>query len=252
MTNSYLQSLLSVHRAPTGPSGPGERVRRDLQRVIVGWAGQQLLGLSVSGSYAKQTAIRGGTDVDLFASLRADTSSSLKDIYLSLAAYLPRWGYTVRQQNVSLGITHQGLKVDITPGRRQTGAVDDHSLYVRRLDTWMQTNVATHVRVVGGSGYTDAIVLLKRWRECQQLEFLSFALELAALRGLSEQPAGNLETQLVVALTFFRDQIRSCQLLDPANSNNNLADELTSNERLRIANAAARTLAATTWQEVIW
>src|SRR5215213_7921949 len=114
--NQYLQYVLSKSRAPTGAYGPGERVRRGLYSTISSWATSQLSAVDISGSYAKGTAIVGGTDVDLFISLKADTQPTLKEIYHSLGKHLERQGYTVRQQNVSLGITYQGLKVDLTPG----------------------------------------------------------------------------------------------------------------------------------------
>lgn len=226
--DGYLQQVVLRYRAPTGASGPGELVRRGLQPLISSWAGVQLTELKLSGSYAKDTATRGGTDVDLFVSLRADTSGTLRQLYDSLANYLEASGYAVRRQNVSLGITHQGLQVDLTPGRRHNAWTTDHSLYVRRLDTWKQTNVDTHVRVVSSSGWTAVMVLLKRWRDCHQLAFLSFALELAVLRALEGTWGLGLADQSVRVLTHLRDNITSCQLIDPANSNNNLAEvELT-------------------------
>ncbi|MGY1651778.1 hypothetical protein [Geodermatophilus sp. SYSU D01119] len=250
--DGYLQQLLVRYRAPTGLTGPGERVRSGLYPLISRWAGPQLSELKLSGSYAKDTAVRGATDVDLFVGLRSDTTGTLRQLYESLALYLERSGYSVRRQNVSLGIVYQGLKVDITPGRRQDAWGSDHSLYVRRLDTWRQTNVDTHVRVIGRSGYTPIMVLLKRWRDCHGLAFLSFAVELAVLRSLQSPWGLGLADQTARSLTFLRDNITTCQLIDPANSNNDVAGELTRDERLAIASRARQSLLASNWGEVIW
>jgi hypothetical protein len=51
------------------------------------WAGPYLLGIGVSGSYAKGIAIRLGTDVDLFVSVSPAVGRSVKDLYWEL--FLP-------------------------------------------------------------------------------------------------------------------------------------------------------------------
>lgn len=249
---SYLQGILAANRAPTGVWGPGPRVRDTLLPLIQQWAGAQLGDLKLSGSYAKGTAVAGGTDVDLFIALRPTTTETLREIYESLATYLTGAGYSVRRQNVSLGITHSGLKIDMTPGKQQSSWTTDHSIYVRRLDSWMQTNVDKHVQVVSTSGQTDLMVLAKRWRQCHSLDFLSFAIELAALRATASQWGQSLETRMLALLSWLQNNINSCALLDPANSNNNLADELTHSEKRAIATAASHGVAARTWGEVVW
>src|SRR5262245_3633910 len=102
--DAYLNSVLARITAPTGTFGPGQRVGAVLHPTIRSWAGGQLLDVTLSGSYAKNTAITGGTDVDLFISLKSDTQQTLGAIYQSLAQHMVNAGYTVRQQNVSIGI----------------------------------------------------------------------------------------------------------------------------------------------------
>lgn len=198
----YLQQLLRRITAPTGPYGPGPRTRDALYPLISRWATTQLADVKLSGSYAKGTAVVGGTDVDLFISLKANTSQTLKEIYNSLATHLTAAGYSVRRQNVSIGITSGALKVDLTPGKKQDEYSGDHSLWVSRRNTWQKTNVDTHVAVIGGSGHTDTIRLVKRWRQIHNLEFLSFALELAVLRALSGRYFGGPASRLWACFEF--------------------------------------------------
>ncbi|WP_312322043.1 nucleotidyltransferase domain-containing protein [Soonwooa sp.] len=79
------------------------------------WAGQQLSSLKQSGSSAKGTALKGIADFDIFISLKSDTTETLKEIYNKLDTTLKNAGWATRRQNVSMGITHNNLKIDLVP-----------------------------------------------------------------------------------------------------------------------------------------
>src|ERR1700730_5652155 len=99
----YLQTLLtreSVNVA-TGILSPAWTVQATIHPVISEWAGNQLLGVSPSGSFAKGTANRSGTDVDLFISLSETTTQTLKEIYAKLFQRMNERGYNPERQNVS-------------------------------------------------------------------------------------------------------------------------------------------------------
>lgn len=249
--DQYLQQVLGRVTAPTGTLGPGATVREALRPVVQRWATAQLVELKLSGSYAKGTAIRGGTDVDLFISLKADTSQTLQEIYNSLANHLTGEGYAPRKQNVSIGITYSSWQVDLTPGKQQQLWSSDHSLWVSRQRTWQKTNVDTHIQIVGGSRHTDVIRLLKRWRQVHSLELPSFALELAVLRAMQGRWDVGLAARFNLVLDFLRDHITTAALLDPANTNNNVADELTVNEKATISQKARQSRAEQYWEQVV-
>ncbi len=250
--DEYLQRILAAITAAKGALGPGPTVRDALRPLIQRWAGTQLNELKLSGSYVKGTAIVGGTDVDLFISLKSDTTNPLREIYDSLASHMSASGYTVRRQNVSIGITQGTWSVDLTPGKQQQPASAYHSIWVSRQSTWQQTNVDLHVKTVGGSGQTDLIRLMKRWRQVHSLEFPSFALELAVLRAMQENWQMGIAARVLAALEFFRDRIATVALTDPANTNNNVADELTVAEKATISRQARASRAAETWAQTIW
>ena len=83
-----------------------------LKRIIAEWAGTCLCETKLSGSRAKGTAIDIATDLDLFISLTSTTTNSLEEIYDSLYQRLVNKGIAARKQNVSIGITYNGYKVD--------------------------------------------------------------------------------------------------------------------------------------------
>jgi hypothetical protein len=249
--DEYLRGVLARITAPTGPSGPGPTVRTALLPTLQQWAGSQLVDVLLSGSYAKGTAIVGGTDVDLFVSLREDTTQTLKEVYDSLLARLQSVGYTAKRQNVSVGITHGKYKVDVVPGKRQNGWSDDHSIWVNRQNTWQKTNVNKHIANVQASGRSDVVRLMKRWKQKHNVDMPSFALELATLKAQTRSFAQGLDNQVWAALTFLRDKLTTAVLLDPANSNNDVADEMTSAEKSAVARAAGASMGQSSWGDII-
>ncbi len=175
--DEYVLSVIARYQVSTGPGSAVARAGQSLYPIIQQWANQNLLRVTYSGSYAKGTAILGGTDVDLFISLSHQTSENLRDIYLKLVRFLTARGFSPRQQNVSVGVLISGISVDLVPGKKQSGASSDHSLYRRKANTWTQTNVATHISLVQNSGRLDEIRALKIWRQLHGLDFPSIYLE---------------------------------------------------------------------------
>jgi hypothetical protein len=57
---------------------------------------------------------------------------------------------------------------------------------------------------------------------------------------------------MVAVLNFLATEFEARRLLDPANSNNIVSDELTREEKASIRRAAQRSLAADNWGTVVW
>src|SRR5713226_7731782 len=125
--DDYLQSILAREAVDTGPFSPVRGVLQQIQPIIADWASTQLLDVSPSGSFAKGTANHSGTDIDLFISLKENTTQTLKEIYESLFKRMTDRGYSPRRQNVSIHIRVNGYEVDLVPAKRQTSFGDDHS-----------------------------------------------------------------------------------------------------------------------------
>src|SRR5688572_23746233 len=150
------------------------------------WASRYLNSIGPSGSFAKGTGVAGTTDLDVFISLRNDVPANLQEIYESLYSWSAKQNWIPRRQNVSIGISWLGTKVDLVPGKKQANPTTDHSIWRNKQSTWRQTNVETHIARVRGSGRVNEIRALKIWRRSQGLDFPSFYLELTvidALRG---------------------------------------------------------------------
>lgn len=134
--DQYVESVLAKYQVPRAPTSPTER----LGAIVVGplrtWAGQQLNALEYSGSYATETGVHGVSDVDVFISLKADTTNTLKEIYDSLYSLAQTQGWSPRQQNVSVGVTVNSTRSDLVPGKVQAGYQNYHSLGLRKRDSW--------------------------------------------------------------------------------------------------------------------
>jgi hypothetical protein len=159
--DKYVESVLAKHQVPRGPTSPAERLGSAVAGPLRTRAGKQLNALEYSGSYAKETGVHGISDVDVFVFLKADTTNALKDIYDGLYSLAQKQGWSPRRQNVSVGVTVNGTRGDLVPGKVQTGYQNCHSLYLRKRGSWMQTNVALHVDTVRNSGRLREIRAVK-------------------------------------------------------------------------------------------
>lgn len=249
--DGYLQAILQREAVDTGLYSPVRGVQTTIEPIIREWAGSQLAAIGPSGSFAKGTANRSGTDIDLFISLASSTTNTLKEIYESLFTKVAQKGYNPRRQNVSINIRVNGYSVDLVPGKRQDGWGEDHSLYRRKADTWTKTNVSTHINHVRKAGRLDESRIVKLWRDQRKLDFPSFYLELTAINALSGQYPGTLSENVWKVFAYLRDSFANARIVDPANTNNIISDDLTAAERARITAAADKTRQAKNWSEIV-
>lgn len=249
--DDYLNRILQREAVDTGPFSPVRSVQGALQPIIQQWAGNRLAGMTPSGSFAKGTGNRSGTDIDLFISLTSETTETLKQIYEGLFTKMTQTGYTPKRQNVSINIRVGGFDVDLVPAKRQGYFGDDHSLFRRKADTWTKTNVTTHINHVRQAGRTNETRVLKLWRNQKGLDFPSFYLELAVINALSGQLFGTLADNVWKVFPYLRDTFPNARVVDPANTNNIISDDLTDAERAKIKAAAGVALQAKTWGEIV-
>ncbi len=223
-----------------------------VKRALISWAGPKLSSLKQSGSSAKGTALKGIADFDIFISLKAETKKSLKDIFDNLDTAIKEAGWVTRRQNVSIGITHKNLKIDLVPGKIQPGYQNYHSIYSSKKNTWMQTNVDLHITKVKNSNRVNEIILTKIWRHIHGLDFPSIYLELTVLDALYNKPKNDLAKNFLTVLIYLRDKFYESSVTDPSNTNNKVSDMLYKYEKEAIAKQAKTSLEKKTWAEIIW
>ena len=252
--NRYVDEIVRKYVVEKGPGTAvyqaGERLRGLIQR----WYDARLVRVHNSGSFAKGTSIRGGTDLDLFISLKPRSGKSLNKMFEGLHQYAHQEGLKPRRQNVSIGVEVNGVKVDLVPARKHSDK-SDHSLYFNRRQGWTKTNVDKHIALVRRSGKSATIRAAKIWRSNRGLHFPSFYLELAVLRALKgREPQGTAE-ELKRALEFLAADLARAEFVDPANGTNIISSDLSPGEKQEIARQAGATLDRvrnSQWERVVW
>lgn len=247
--NSYLLDIL--HKYAVNVTG-AEAAGNSIYPVIQQWGNSYLVKTEFSGSLSKGTGISIGTDADIFISVSSTTPGTLADLYGTLYTAVSQAGYVARKQNVSIGITVNGYKIDLVPGRRQSQYGNDHSLYKNKTGSWAQTNIYTHINYVKSSNRINEIKLAKIWRQLHNLDFPSFYLEMAVIDALKYSTVGDLPNNLLKVLDFFRDNITLTRYVDPANTNNIISDDLNATEKMTISNQAMLSRNQKTWGGIVW
>jgi hypothetical protein len=250
--NEYVSQILNRYAVPRGNTSLSERNASAIAPSIRQWAGMWFSDLSFSGSYAKGTGVLGTTDIDLFISLKSDTPNNLKDIYDGLYKFATNQYWSPRRQNVSIGITYNGSKIDLVPARIQSGYQNYHSLYRSKKDSWTQTNVSLQIDKVRNSGRVNEIRAVKIWRNLHSLDFPSFFLELMVIDALYQRSTTTLAENVIAALRYISNSIQSTRIVDPSNTNNVISEDLSASEKAVIASQASRSCQEQYWERIIW
>jgi hypothetical protein len=250
--DAYLRAILRREAVDTSPASLLRQVEATLWPIIWNWANGHLLNVAPSGSFSKGTANASGTDIDLFISVSPNVAETLREVYEKLDQALKNAGYVTRRQNVSINIMVGSVSVDLVPAKRQNWWIEDHSLYRRKVDSWTKTNVAAHALHVAHSGRIEEIRILKLWRDQLGLDWPSFYLELTVIRALGFlSPYGDLAANVSKVFDFLRDEFPWARIVDPANSNNIISEDLTSAEKLKISAAGARARTTLYWRDIV-
>jgi hypothetical protein len=251
--NQYLNQLILKHHVDTGPQSLARQMRGAFLPLLQQWAGQYLISVEPSGSFAKGTAVRTGTDIDLFISLHPSTPDTLESIHVTLMKALRSAGLTPKPQTVSIGVRSRDNRfdVDLVPAKMREDFNGDHSLYHRKSGTVRKTNIERHISTVAGSGRLNEIKVLKLWCNQQGLEFPSFYLELATIEALAGRSYGQLADNVWHTFSYLRDTFPNARSPDPAVPSNAVSDDLTMAGRLVVKRAAEKALSSRDWSQII-
>jgi hypothetical protein len=158
----------------------------------------------------------------------------------------------VNPKTVAFELPFQGgFHIDVVPGRAIDNSFKYANLYRSDKDSSLQTSIKVHIDTVRNSGRSDIIRLMKLWRKRKNVPFKkSLALELITIDGCAGKATNNLEGQLLAALRHVKDNIMNIRLVDPANTNNILSDEISIIDKLLIQNAAKAAIDAQYWSQV--
>lgn len=166
-----------------------------------------------------------------------------------------------RKQNVSIGIKINDLKIDITPGIKQSKNTNYYSIYKSKSDSWTQTNIALHNQQISESGRTSEIKLLKIWRELHNLEFPSIYLEYLLKNEVLLNKVKSNNNPRYLGENFFysltelaKDTCNSlyARVIDPSNSNNIFSELINSQAKQKIIQQAKNSINASHWYDIVY
>jgi hypothetical protein len=250
--DEYILSILKKYEVPRGPESPAEQAASRIAPKIQRWAGGWLASLSPSGSYAKQTGVHGVTDMDLFISLKPEMPGTIKKIYDELFTLAALHGWNPRRQNVSIGVSIHGVNLDLIPGRGQAGYENSHDLYWLKSDSLRQTDVNLHVDTVVKSHRLREIQAIKIWRHIHQLDWPSLYLDFFVINALTGRNTDSLAHNVLHVLDSIGEAFETTCIVDPANPDNVLSNDLTAEEKKNIAGQAKKSAAEQHWEDIIW
>jgi hypothetical protein len=98
----------------------------------------------------------------------------------------------------------------------------------------------------------NEIRAVKIWRSQRQIEWPSFFLELFVIEALKGKPRGALASNVLSALSAVGLFLETKVVIDPANTNNRVSDDLSAAEKAQIAGVAAASAVAKNWGQIIW
>lgn len=248
--DEYLRGLLAQQDLSSAELLALQNMRDQIQGQLSTLAGGPRF--YYAGSYGKKTIIRARYDLDIVMYWPSTATYTIKGIYDAVGDVLKKNWSHVNSKTVSWELPFQGgFHIDIVPGRALDPQYREANLYRTDTGTTLKTSLKTHIETVRNSGRRDAIRLMKLWRERRRVPFKkSFLLEMLTIDGCKGRRFDDLGAQVQAALIHIRDNIQTCNVLDPANSNNSLSDDLTNAQRKAIRDAAHAAAQATSWRAV--
>ena len=101
-----------------------------------------------------------------------------------------------------------------------------------------RTSLKIHIDLVRHGEAQDVIKILKLWRHRHDIPLGSLVIELATGLALFNNRQTSLEDRVWKVLGWMRDSFAAARLVDPANSNNIVSDDISSSDRAIIVAAA--------------
>jgi hypothetical protein len=247
---SYLAEVLEGQRLEPAVEQAVAARRADVERILHGgwpWGAPRFY---TGGSFAKRTAIAAQFDLDVVVYFPEESEATPQELYAAVEQRLRAVGHVPERHNVSLRLRYTpGWHIDVVPGRALDGTFEYARLWAADYEGARQTSLRRHIALARGLD-RDTLRLLKLWRWRNAVAAGSFLLELAAERALRGF-AGSLEERLACVLRFLADELEGARLVDPANSNNVITDDLPPFRKQEIAAAAACALEGP-WERVVW
>jgi len=250
-TEQYVASIVDKYRIIADTGSDSHRAADDVIPLLKQWAQKHLLGITLSGAYAKGTAIALSSQVDILIMLSPIPGMEMKNIFWSLFEFLTDHDLRPHTRDVSIQVRSRELNVDLIPGCRDGGG-SGNLLFNKKSGAVVHTDVAKHIHLVASSGRQQEICALKIWSARASLYFPSFLLDLTVLHALEHERFGQLSDNVLAVLRHLASRFEQAVVRDPANHDNIVSNELSADEKKAIAKAARDALYDENWKKIVW
>ncbi len=249
--DQYAASIVGKYRVIPDTNSASHRAADAAIPTLKHWGKQYVAGLTLSGAYAKNTAISLSSHVDILLALSPVPGMEMKTLFWNLFKYLSDQDLHPHTRDVSIRFRSEGSDVDVIPACRN-GETSTNLLFNKRSGREVRTDIARHIHLVANSGRQQEICALKIWRERMSLDFPSLYLESAVLQALSGERFGQLADNFLAVLRYLSHQFERAVVLDPANADNILSNDLSAASKTAIAAAARDALYDENWKKMLW
>jgi hypothetical protein len=211
------------------------------------------------GSHVKGTAIEGKSDFDIFARFYRD-SFSLEDMYHTVYEVLKNKfknnscvELIKQKKSIGLIFNFQGekVKIDVVPMRDIDNNPNNtaSNLYVYKQglfanSSFTKTNMPLQASVRLTQVQRRIIMILKKWKEDNQLPMSSYMIQLLVIKAYEKNKANiprKLTDKLLMVLQFVADNISSTRLISIENSNNDV-NRISAHDKNVIKNEAKKVI----------
>lgn len=197
-----------------------------------------------TGSFYKRTAINSKYDLDIILPFKRSSYSTLEKMYYDVYELVHKEfgsNATIIKHTKAIGITFDineiPIHFDIVPGREISNykIEKDLNLYVRPDWVWQRggtfkTNIGIQKKItVNKQEARNVIKLLKAYRNRNDMYLPSVLIEQCVVDALSENNYGihpSPTENLLNCMNFMTKKLSQKNLIDIANTNNNLNDKM--------------------------
>jgi hypothetical protein len=247
----YASSIVEKYHVVADPGSPSHHAADEIIPLLKQWGKQYLLGITLSGAYAKNTAITLTSYADVLISLSPVPDMEIKNIFWNLFEFLTLQNLKPSTRNVSIHLMVHGLWLDLVPSYRDHG-IYGNILFNKKTGGPVHTDIAKHIHLVSNSGRQQEICALKIWRERCALDFPSLCLEVAVLRALEGERFGQVSDNVLTVFRYLSHRFTEATFADPANPKNIVSNDLSAGDKQAIAKAARNALYDENWKKIIW
>lgn len=192
-------------------------------------------------------------DLDIVLYWPSDSLFSLESLYRAAEGVLDRNWTKVVKKKVGLELPFKGdFHIDVIPGKFSSKDENYAYLYNNKTGGRFQTSIYVQVKYVKNSKREDVIRLMKLWKKRKDVPIKTFILESCVIEGCKGYDRSMLESQLLAAFEYIRDNIQNTRIVDPSNSNNIISDDLSIEQKNRIRRLADQAIKAQSWSQVFF